>query len=99
MLQIMGPFLEKKVRVHVADSRLELAEKLAACGFDKASLPKCVGGAWGYEMFSQWQENRIRYEVSTKIRFHSRQKAYLISAVCSGTFRQVREQRTSRMFQ
>jgi hypothetical protein len=74
MLQIMGPFLEKKVRVHVADSRLELAEKLAACGFDKVSLPKCVGGAWGYEMFSQWQENRIRYEVSTKIRFHSRSK-------------------------
>jgi hypothetical protein len=71
MLQIMGPFLEKKVRVHVADSRLELAEKLAACGFDKASLPKCVGGAWGYEMFSQWQENRIRFEVSTKIRFDS----------------------------
>jgi hypothetical protein len=63
MLQIMGPFLEKHVRVQVADSRAELAEKLAACGFEKASLPKCIGGNWGYEMFSQWQENRLRYEV------------------------------------
>jgi hypothetical protein len=63
MLQIMGPFLEKNVRVHVADTRAELAEKLAACGLQKASLPKCIGGNWGYEMFSQWQENRLRYEV------------------------------------
>jgi hypothetical protein len=63
MLQIMGPFLEKHVRVHVADTRAELAEKLVACGFQKTSLPKCIGGEWGYEMFSQWQENRLRYEV------------------------------------
>lgn len=68
-LQLMGPFLEKKTKVHIAESRAKLCDILVSCGFEKDSLPKCVGGSWGYERFSQWQESRLRYEVRLFVSF------------------------------
>ena len=48
--------------VHVGTSRDEIAEQLAVYGIDKTILPRSLGGGFGYDRFTQWQELRIRYE-------------------------------------
>lgn len=62
MLRMMKPFMKERTHIHVSDTREELAASLAGLGIKPVSLPKCIGGEWGYEEFSRWQEFRLRYE-------------------------------------
>jgi hypothetical protein len=61
LFQLIGN-LKKRSHVHVADSKEELAKRLLSYDIPIEIIPKCLGGKWGYEEFSKWQEARLRYE-------------------------------------
>lgn len=62
MRQLFGNDGTYKATVHVGTSRDEIAELLASFNIEKSILPRFLGGSFGYDRFTQWQELRIRYE-------------------------------------
>jgi len=62
MRSLFGSAGKSKGIVHVGTSRDEFAEQLVPYGIDKSILPRYLGGTFGYDRFTQWQELRIRYE-------------------------------------
>ena len=62
MRRLFGKAGSSKGLVHVGTSRDEILEQLVPYGIEKWILPRSVGGNFGYDRFTQWQELRIRYE-------------------------------------
>jgi hypothetical protein len=62
MRRQFGPIGTSKGLVHVGTSRDEIAEQLAPYAIHQLVLPKFLGGTFGYDRFTQWQELRLRYE-------------------------------------
>lgn len=62
MRHLFGTAGTCKAMVHVGTSRDEITEQLAPYGIGQSILPRCLGGTFGYDRFTQWQELRIRYE-------------------------------------
>mmetsp|Transcript_3977 Transcript_3977/g.8002 ORF Transcript_3977/g.8002 Transcript_3977/m.8002 type:complete len:1060 (+) Transcript_3977:157-3336(+) len=62
MRSLFGSAGKSKGIVHVGTSRDEFAEQLVPYGIEKSILPRYLGGTFGYDRFTQWQELRIRYE-------------------------------------
>jgi hypothetical protein len=62
MRRLFGQAGSTKGLVHVGTSRDEILEQLVPYGIQRAIVPKSLGGDFGYDRFTQWQELRIRYE-------------------------------------
>lgn len=62
MRGLFGSAGSSKGLVHVGTSRDEIIEHLLPYNIGKDLLPKSLGGGFGYDRFTQWQELRIRYE-------------------------------------
>jgi hypothetical protein len=60
--QLFGNSLESRTITHSALSREEIVRQLDAYGLSKEGLPKILGGDWGYQKLTQWQELRSRLE-------------------------------------
>jgi hypothetical protein len=53
----VAPFFARQIdgtQVHLRDSPREMLDDLIKLGFEKASLPPCVGGTWSYDNYTQW---------------------------------------------
>jgi hypothetical protein len=62
MRRQFGGSVGRKGLCHVGESKNEIAELLAPYGIIQRLLPKVLGGSFGYDLFTQWQELRLRYE-------------------------------------
>lgn len=60
--QLFGNSLESRTITHSALSREEIVRQFDAYGLSKEGLPKILGGDWGYQKLTQWQELRSRLE-------------------------------------
>jgi hypothetical protein len=60
--QLFGNSLESRTITHSALSREEIVRQLDVYGLSKEGLPKSLGGDWGYQKLTQWQELRSRLE-------------------------------------
>jgi hypothetical protein len=60
--QLFGNSLESRTITHNALCREEIVRQLDAYGLSKVGLPKSLGGDWGYQKLTQWQELRSRLE-------------------------------------
>ncbi|GKY90619.1 hypothetical protein MPSEU_000035400 [Mayamaea pseudoterrestris] len=54
--------LKKRSHVHVGETKEDIVKKLLMYDIPSNIVPKCLGGTWGFEEFSKWQEARLRYE-------------------------------------
>ena len=52
----------KKLTIHLGDQE-EIRESLGLAGFSPLGLPTQIGGAWGYDQFTSWCEERCQFEI------------------------------------